>query len=546
MGGAVIWAMVGLAWAQPHPLLPTLAEWADRAVAEYTLEGFRPYRATVALVDEESWFVEANLGAVVVDQGWRTRPGRVEVVVGDPGMDSSRWHQRSGDTVGRPRFVVDDVPIAVSRDLWLATDQSFKEAVGQLEVKRAALARVAGAFPPDWSAEIPVVTTADRDRGAGRDEVAPSRDLDVARLRDIAVRGSDRLRALGGLRSGEVKARARVGTYVLATSEGTRLVQPEDEAVVYAWADVLRDDGVHVVEAKQWVAATVGELPPADVLLTEIEALGQRVLARSHAEVVTYYEGPVVFEGDAAADLFRYLMVPEVLGTPPEPRSGRTYAQLMREEARIGRRLLDDGWSVADDPPYHHDREGVPAQRVELVRDGVVRDLLMSRVPRHDRATSNGHARGDVQGRWVARESVITVHPDRLLSDPRFEREVDQAMRAADLDRVLVVRGLERGRGRTLPNPTDMVWRYADGREAPGLTLDFTLDDRRVLRDVVAAGGGMRTRTYLAPHDSGGLAQGYSGLPAAIVAPGRVLVGEMEAVFPGGTLEPPVLAAPPL
>jgi hypothetical protein len=100
-----------------------------------------------------------------------------------------------------------------------------------------------------------------------------------------------------------------------------------------------------------------------------------------------------VFEDQAAAELFRYLASKELCGTPPEPSAQQGYRQLIRGGPRLGRRLLPAGWSIVDDPTrplpglpggFDHDREGVPAERVELVSDGYVRDLVMSRVPRHD------------------------------------------------------------------------------------------------------------------------------------------------------------------
>ena len=42
---------------------------------------------------------------------------------------------------------------------------------------------------------------------------------------------------------------------------------------------------------------------------------------------------------------------------------------------------------------YRVDDEGVPAQRVSLIEKGVLKTLLMSRTPRKEITSSNGHAR---------------------------------------------------------------------------------------------------------------------------------------------------------
>jgi hypothetical protein len=72
---------------------------------------------------------------------------------------------------------------------------------------------------------------------------------------------------------------------------------------------------------------------------------------------------------------------------------------------RLGTRVLPPSVSLVDDPAisefqgrpllgqYVIDDEGVKSQRVEIVQNGVLRNLLMSRRPGPEFQTSNGHAR---------------------------------------------------------------------------------------------------------------------------------------------------------
>jgi hypothetical protein len=530
--------------AEPgHPMLPTLSAWMEQSLVAYQLEGMSPSRAAGAFVDRDSHWVEATMGAIRSEQGWRTRPGRVEIVVGE-GLDSSRYRAPRLDPLTRPNFVVDDVDIAMARDLWLTTDHSFKAAVEQFQIKTAALDQLGTVYPADWRASPPQQIF----------DPTPKAEIDTAWLHEIAVTSSQALRDLGGLRNADVHAHMISDRYVYADANGTRLTRTDSHAVVYAWADVLRDDGIQVYEYLQWVARTVEDLPSEPELLRGIRGLGQRVNARVDAPVVDYYEGPVVFEGHAAVDVFRYLAIPEILGTPPVPSSNRTYDQQMRNQPRMGRRLLGTGWSLVDDPHsapaglaggFQYDREGVSAQRVEAVLDGYVRDLLMSNVPRRDVESSNGHSRGDIQGQWEARESVWRVTPDRTLSARAFDKQVERTMRESGIDKILVVRNLERGRAGGLPSPTDAVWRHLDGTEHPVLALDFQNVDRRALRDVIAAAGEW-VRPYLMPTNRRSTSQGSRGLPAVGMGPAHLLVAEMELVFPGGNRQPHVLPPSPL
>jgi len=179
-----------------------------------------------------------------------------------------------------------------------------------------------------------------------------------------------------------------------------------------------------------------------------------------------------------------------------------------------------------------------------LVEDGFVRDLLMSRVPRHDLARSNGHARGLIQGSWEAGMSIWTVSPPKRMRRGALLKMAERARRAARQDRLLVVRRLapQADRDGPLPRPTDAVWRMANGREVPVVSLAFQRVDRRTLRDIMGAAGGLQTRAYIASS----LHSRTSGVPAVVMAPEAVLVGGMEAVFPGEDGRPQSYPPPPL
>ena len=96
------------------------------------------------------------------------------------------------------------------------------------------------------------------------------------------------------------------------------------------------------------------------------------------------YVGPVIFEDGAALDLFRYLLVTQLQGTPPEVPFDSFFGELggsRNDAVRLKRRVLPIGWSVSDDPErdsshpssFHYDAEGTPASDVSLVEDGIVR-----------------------------------------------------------------------------------------------------------------------------------------------------------------------------
>ena len=531
------------------PLLDSLVAGLERATAELRLDDAAPpSRAMASVFDGDSVTVYGEWGLLGRVTGRPGRPGRVEVVVGDYVLNSSRIDGGTASlpsSVTTPRFVADDVPVAVARDLWLTTDDSYKSALARIAVKTAARHQMGGEPPPpDWT-DAPVIVSIDR---------TATPQVDQAALERIAALGSAPLRdSRTPLRAGQVYASETQGRVYLADTEGVRIVQGEGYAAVYAYADVLRDDGVRLFDRLTWVARTTADLPSAEEVAAAVSDMAESLSRRTVAPAIGYYEGPVIFEGEAAADLFRYLLPPEVRGTPPTPEAGRTYTQQTRGGPRLGRRVLPGGWSVTDDPTsvpdglaggYEYDREGVAGRAVQVVDDGYVRDLLMTRVPRRDKVGSNGHARGGIQAEWSSRLSSWTVRPARMLPTGRFERTVQQLRRAADQPAVLVVRRLEQGWEGDLPMPTDAVWRFPDGSEQPVLTLEFQGVDRRTLRAIEAASGGMQVMPYLAPFSPWSRAPTTAGIPMVVTAPERVVIAEMEAVFPGTGERRPVYPMP--
>ena len=425
----MIWALLSLALAgEAPPALDAFEAWATKARDELVLDGQRPYRVVIGAQDRLRYTVSAEFGSLFAEGEERARPGLVEVVVGDPQLDSSRFSARnssSGAARNHPAFVVEDVPLAIERDLWLTTDDSFKTAVQRFQQKAAALAQLPTAWPADWTPVEPVTSVRRAER----------RPFDRDALRELAVAGSAAFRGVEGLRNGWVELVVEQGEAQIVTSEGVRVVEPEERVMLYAWCDVVRADGVQVFEELQHIAVDPSGLLSVDVLRAELHEMGTRVAQRAAAPVVDYYEGPVVFEGTAASQMFAWLVSAELEGTPPDPRPGATWEQLVRGGPRIGRRLLPAGWDVVDDPTafppglpggYAYDREGVRAERVELVRDGYVVDLAMSRVPRPERppptATPAARCRGSGRASCRAGRSRRRVTSRTAPSTGRWTR----------------------------------------------------------------------------------------------------------------------------
>ncbi len=531
-------------------LLAQMVAAANRAKADLQLPGApTPAWTEVVVRDLDRHRAIADFGSLRQTSGARSRPTTLEVVVGDEKLNSSRINGGSVATLPgaavEASLVVEDLGENAPRDLWLIADHSYKAALQRYAFKASARSMAVGEEPPPDLTPAPVIQHL-----AGVRPAPVPRD----RLNQIAVETSSTLRGLG-LLTGSVSARTIRGNEYLVRSDGTQVVQPYGYTAIWASASAARADGLRVSDYRQWLARSEDELPSIAEMSAEVRSMGEQLSSRLAADAVPYYEGPVLFEGPAATQLFVQLLAPSLRGTPPVPEPGRSYQQQTRRGPRLHRQVLPSGWHVSDDPGREHptlpgsfefDQEGVRAQKVELVDDGRVVDFVMSRVPRPERSGSNGHARGGVGGQRSARLANWTVEPPRNLSAAGMKRAVVRSRRSAGSDRVLVIRGLSLAAQGRLGRPTQALWRYADGREEPALLLEFLGVDRRTLRDVAAVGGGSQTLGYLAAVSPGGRPGTTSGMPMIATTPAQVLVEHLELAYPGSSQKPFVLAPPPL
>lgn len=516
-----------------------------------------PYFVAYRLLDVDHVSVEATLGGVVSERASPDRDLGVQVRVGSPAEDNTNFrHGTDATGLSSTSLVIGDSGSAVRQQAWLATDREYKNAVENLARKRSARRNQPPRDrPPDFAPGAP--HTAEAPGAAGPDPTA---------LRSLAVSLSARFLDHPAIEWSRVWIASETGRRASLDTGGTRVVGPVSELDLRVVACARGEDGEEACDHVTRVATRFADLPPEAELAAEVDALAARLEAwRVTPRIEDEWVGPVVFEGDAAVELARWLLVPALVGGAPTETANSDYSRIDVGEGglRLKRRVLPEGYGATDDPSaepglpssYAYDDEGVPGARVTLVEDGLVRDLLMSRLPGEDRAESNGHGRSLLGRSLRAVPSNLRVVAARERPENKLFALAFALAKPYELDHVLVVRRLadpsighsdfrrsfaaSKDERTDLPAPVEVVRRYADGREEPVRGLAFHNVDRRLLRDVVAAGPSA-TRTLL----YGGTGGPTSGTPITITAP-SMLVSEVELVpMEGSASRPPRVPSP--
>ncbi len=361
-----------------------------------------PYYTEYRVEDTVSHSISAELGALVDESDSAFRIPSVQMRVGTATFDNTD-HVYSEAYIGNrydpARLPLDNNYLAFRQVFWLATDRAYKTAEDAIARKRSSLKNMTQTdVLPDFSSAPPahLVLPIERKPFAS----APWKS-EVIRLSALF----DRYPKV--LSSGVEMLSSQSMNYIV-NSEGTELRTPEDLAYVRVAGRGLTADGTPVRDAQFFQAFNADGLPSEDVLTREIKAVGEHVTELSQAPAGEAYDGPVLFEAPAAAQLFGQLLGDNLkLGRKPVSDPGRPSRYSPSElENRLGSRILPEWMDVVDDPTqteykghtllghYLYDMEGVAPQPLTLVEKGVLKNFLLTRTPVFkEYPGSNGHAR---------------------------------------------------------------------------------------------------------------------------------------------------------
>lgn len=386
-----------------------------------------PYFMSYTVNDIDSISIRAQYGALVDSTSSSERVLNVQVRVGDPKLDNTHDRHRAS-AVNTLLLPLADNQKALTRSLWLATNGGYGTALDNyLRVKTEAQVRAREQDTSgDFSSQPPQVSISPE---------APKPQVNKAAWTDRARALSAIFRAYPDVYQNVVMLTGESNTEYFASSEGSRIVTPHQQARLVVYAVTRADDGMDLFRAQTFEAPTVDGLPAQPELESEIRALGDSLEQLRKAPVTEPFNGPAILSGRAAAVFFH-----EVLGHRLEGQRQRGDDEGETFTKDIGKPILPSFLSVTDDPTetkfgdtwlsgnYRFDDEGQPAQRVPLVVDGALENFLMSRLPIAGVSGSNGHGRAQIGHVPNGRQGNLIVTSTKMVSDNKLRKMlIDEA-----------------------------------------------------------------------------------------------------------------------
>jgi len=512
-----------------EPAAPTRAlqqELARHSRRFAELPAPRPYFLGYELTDRHQLEITAADGALLATERSDRRALDVDLRVGDYRLDNS--HERARE---RPSVLwvlpLDDDSALLRPTIWWATDRSYRRA--QETLLRARGARAVQARPEDGSDDF--------SREAPRRQLEPVARVTLdprpweQRLRTYSAQ----LARAAGVLDSRVALQVQQVTRYLANSEGTLAQSSRRYAQLRISALARAPDGMNLVREESVLVESPEQLPADAVVRELVERVASELAALRRAPLAEPYSGPALLEGRAAAVLFHEVFGHRVEGhRQRDEHEGQTFAK------QVGQPIMPAFIDLYDDPTirtlngvplaghYRLDDEGVPPQRVDLVRAGVLRGFLMSRRPIAGFPRSNGHGRRQEGLPVVARQGNLILQPRSTVAPAALRRmllaEIKRQGKRYGL-RLGLVSGGFTTTDRALPQAFKvtpvLVYRvYPDGREELVRGADIEGTPLTALSQVLAAGDDLAVFN--------GYCGAESGLVPASIASPSVLLAHLE------------------
>jgi len=531
--------------AKADVLLSTMQAEMQRAQSSLGKLDPAPYFLSYSVYDQSIVVAVGSQGSLVNSTHGRRRAVDVGMRIGTPALDNAHAQNR-GSASSSGALPLEDDRNAIAHELWRLTYEEYRKASkAYLNVKTDTQVHAQEEdTSPDFSQEKPPTHVDYK-------EVAPAPDQRA--LEKFVREYSALFRQYPYIYSSTVVITAQKTRFHFLSTEGNHVVAPSAFIRVAIEAETRADDGMELMRVETFQAESLDHLPAESEITAHVQKMASDLKALREAPLAEPFDGPALLSGRASGVFFH-----EVLGHRLEGHRQRGEQEGQTFTKKVGQPVLPEFLSVVDDPTqrklngmdlggwYEFDDEGMPATRVEVIKDGILKDFLMSRMPIKNFANSNGHGRAQPGLMATGRQGNLLVSSSRTVKDSELRQKLIDEVKKQNKPYGLYFEDIQGGftlTQRSMPQAFQvlpvLVWRvYADGRPDELVRgIDIVGTPLAALNRILLTGE--KTEIF------NGICGAESGqVPVAAAAP-AMLFSEIEVQKRAHSLNrPPILAAP--
>jgi len=540
--------------ASADTLLDAMQQELDRTKLLNETDFESPYFISYMVNDFVDWGFETEFGGLINKFNGRSRRGFVDVRVGDYSFDNTiksgvldGWipdadFDRSNINL---RIPIDDNKDAVRSQLWLVTDTMYKAAVADYLRKKGRKVYILDrdVHVDDFTKEKPAKFTGE----------ILHWDAQADFWRDLALKSSAVFKEYKGFTRGHVSVTFSTRIRRMVSTEGARIIDSGRFFVFQIFAETQAKDGQKLQNFFNFYCRSKDYLPRADKVMTMTRKVADELVALSKAEKLAPYTGPAILDPSLAGVFFHEAIGHRLEGERQEDSDeGGTF------KGKIGEKVLPPFISLVDDPSssvahgaelfghYLFDSQGIPSQKVFLVKNGVLKNFLLSRSPVEGFNKSNGHGRSDGTLPPVARMGNTIVKSSKSIQAHLLKERLIALAKEQGRPFALILKKAEGGETFT------GKYNFQAFRHKPTLIykVDVKTGKETLVRGVEVVGTPLVSLNKIViAGDDPEVFNGYCGaesgwVPVSVIAP-SLLISEIELQRTSDKpIRPPILPAP--
>lgn len=428
-----------------------------RSLTDLKLRNFNPpFFIASYVVDGKSFSAQATLGALVRSKESPLRNNSNRLMVGSYELNDENFRTNSqsynsgGANLSMPKY---NEYAALRRCFWVMNDRMYKNAIDGYTQKLTALKqqnKEESEKIDDYTKLAPVVSI--------------MKPLSVSYDKKMWENNIKELSAIfrkyPKIQASAVNVYIFNPTVYVLNSEGSKIKNTSSLTCITITANTQAKDGELLHDQLVYYAPLPEQLPSIEKMKQDINEMAKSLENRYSTSVIDEpYQGPVVFEGEALAELFSSrLFGDNGLLTFREPvyavGVGRNVGNIM--ENKIGKRICAENISILSNPrlkefgntpltgSFDIDAECVePSNGLVLVDKGILKTQLSDRIPTLKVKESNGHSRFGLWGNRMKAPGVIQVNYDKGQSYPDFLKTVASETERNGLEYFYIIRRVE-------------------------------------------------------------------------------------------------------